>query len=735
MQGLGTDPNGTTHSAPVTLQVVDLILSTPSPSSITEPRGAVSPAVSFQVTAEGTFNESVTLACSFTPNITGASCAFNPASVIFPTSDLPTNMSVTVTVPATTILGPYNVTIQATASGQTSPVTQSFTMNVTLNPTFILSEPSGTSFPNVNAGSTGTSGPITVSSQDGFSGTVNLSCLATLNISCSISPTSVTTFPSTVTLVINSSGLTAGTYQVTVQGVSGSITNSLIVPFVLVDYAIAGPFTLTTIPGGSVTGNYLFTEVDGYTGQIDLSCNASPLLGAQCALNPPGPITLGVEDVQVVASIAVPSNATADTYTITINSHDTSGAPSHSFPISLAVQDFALSAIAPSSQSVGVGETATYSFNVAPVGASFSGQVTLACSGAPSGSTCTVTPNSVTPGNSPTSVAMTIMTTSSTPQGPGTISVTGTSGSLVHLTTASLKVADTLQLTLKQGFPSGAADPGVQLNASVLLTPNYVGTVTATCTSSLAAAQCTLLPPNNATPGNIPINGSALTIPVVLNIPNSTAIGGYTATVTVQDAATETPTQSIVLPFNVGQDYTISIAPGQQSQSITAGQSITYNLTVQPVGASYTNAVTLTCTSPQLPGSCNSFSPNPVPPFTGPQSVVMTVTTTASSSGLLPQSPPNVPWLYAAWCSLAMALACSRIISKARSARLTSLPQVALLTLALALLFFLPSCGSGSNGSSPAITTGTPVTFTLTVTGSPASSSQPAGASMSLIVN
>src|SRR5579872_230747 len=729
LQGLGTDPNGTTHTAALTLQVVDLILSPPSPSSINEPRGAVSPPVSFQVTAQGTFDESVTLACGFTPNIPDASCAFSPSATIFPTSTLPINMSVTVTVPATTTPGSYNVTIQATASGQQTPVTQSFTMVVQLNPTFILSEPG--SFPNVKAGSTGTSGPITVSSQDGFSGTVNLSCEATLDISCSISPTSVTKFPTTATLVINSSGLTAGTYQVTVQGISGSITNSLIVPFILVDYAIAGPFTLTSIPGGAVTGNFQFNSVDDYSGQIDLSCDSSPLPGAQCTLSPAGPITVGVGgSIPVSANISVPAGTAANTYTITINSHDTSGAPSHSFPTSLSVQDFSLSAIAPASQNIGVGGTATYTLKVMPAVAGFSNSVALACTGVPAESTCTVTPGIVTPGTTPVQVTVSIVTTTGTIQSSNTITITGTSGPLTHSAAAVLTVANTLQLKASQN-DLGSVDAGNTLTASILLTPDYTGTVSASCTSELAGIQCSFNPANP-----IAINGTPIMLKVSVNTPNNAVPGGYTLNVVVSDS-NGGPSQSVSLSFTVVQDYIVTIGAGQTSQTITAGQSITYNLGLSPVGSSYSGSINLTCSSfPQLPGNCSSFSPNPVSLAAGAQSVVMTVSTQAASTRIWPRGPMNIPLLYEIWCSLAAALACSWFIGRAPVGHFTPrYRRTALLLSVFALCFFLPSCGSGSNGSSPSISTGTPVSYTLTITGSPASNTQPGGASVILIVN
>src|ERR1017187_880646 len=102
VQGAGSDPNNTTHVAALTLHVVNFGLTTPSPTTVTEPRGATSPPAAFQVTAQGSFNQSVTLGCSFSPAISSATCAFTPSAVVNPTSASPVNMTATVTVPAGT---------------------------------------------------------------------------------------------------------------------------------------------------------------------------------------------------------------------------------------------------------------------------------------------------------------------------------------------------------------------------------------------------------------------------------------------------------------------------------------------------------------------------------------------------------------------------------------------------------------------------------------------------------
>ncbi|MGD1022148.1 MAG: hypothetical protein ABR880_05145 [Candidatus Sulfotelmatobacter sp.] len=118
VQGAGFDPNSTTHVAPLTLHVVNWSMTAPSPSSVNEPRGATSPPVSFQIAAQGTFNQSVGLSCSFTPSIPGATCNFTPGASFNLSTGSPINATATVTVPLGITTGSYGVTIQASTGGQ-----------------------------------------------------------------------------------------------------------------------------------------------------------------------------------------------------------------------------------------------------------------------------------------------------------------------------------------------------------------------------------------------------------------------------------------------------------------------------------------------------------------------------------------------------------------------------------------------------------------------------------------
>ncbi|MGA8212059.1 MAG: hypothetical protein WB799_00595 [Candidatus Sulfotelmatobacter sp.] len=414
LQAAGSDPNNTTHVFALNLHVVNLGLTTPSPGSVTEPRGATSPPVTFQVTAEGSFNQSVSLTCGFSPSISGAACAFTPGATVNPTSASPANMTATVTVPAGTATGSYTVTLQATTSAAPAPLTTSFTMVVTTNPDFILSEPSP--FPNVKVGSTGTAGPIAIASQDGFSNAVTLSFGDTFGAnSCSISPASVSTFPATVNLIINGTSFNAGTYQIAVQGTSGSKNHSLGVPFYVGDYLITGPLTLSSAPGVQIPAHLTFSSTNFYSGQVNATCDAKALPGAQCSLSPSNPITIkAAASVPVTATLNVPNSATPGPYNININTQDISGAPTAVWAITLTViQDFALGSLTPSTQAVTPGQSASYNFSVLPVGSSFTNAVTLSCSGAPVTSLCSFSTNPVTPGSSSVNVVMTIATTSS----------------------------------------------------------------------------------------------------------------------------------------------------------------------------------------------------------------------------------------------------------------------------------------------------------------------------------
>jgi hypothetical protein len=413
LQVIGSDPNAVTHTVPLTLHVVSFALSTPTPATVNASRGTTSPPASFQITAAGSFNQSVTLACSV--GIANAVCALTPGTTVNPTASKPVLVTASVTIPAGTAPGIYPVAIQASTSGAPN-VTASFQLNVTSNPDFVLSEPSA--FPEVNAGSTGTGGPISITAQDGFAGTVTLDCPSTFGASsCSISPATVSSFPATATLTINGTSFASGGYSVAITGTSGATTHSLSVAFNVGDYSASGTQALTVSPGGHGTANLTLTSSHFYAGQINATCDASALAGATCTLSPTNPIVLASDGTtNFSALINTPNSAADGAYNIHINTHDATGAPSHGITVTLTVaQDFLLTS-STLSETVNAGQqTGPYNLTIQPVGDSFNSAVTLTCSRLPVLSACSFAPSSpVTPGSTAVNVVMTISTTAAT---------------------------------------------------------------------------------------------------------------------------------------------------------------------------------------------------------------------------------------------------------------------------------------------------------------------------------
>jgi hypothetical protein len=411
VQGVGSDSSATTHSVPLTLDIVSFGLTKPAPASVTVPRGTTSPAVTFQVTAGATFTQSVTVSCTLP--VSGAVCNLAPGTTVNPTASNPVNMAATVTVPAGTATGSYVVTLQGTAAGASASIETTFTITVSTNSDFILSE--AAAFPEVNAGSTGTNGPISIASQDGFSGTVNLSCPTTYGAgSCSISPASVSTFPATATLTIHGASFVAGSYALSITGSAGSDTHSLLVPFSVGDYAIAGPASVSAKQGAQATEQMTFTSTFGYLGKINASCDASAIAAATCTLVPVNPLTLtSYGTANLSASVNVPTDAAGGAFSVKVNTQDTNGAPSHQFTFTVNVaEDFTLIAV-PTIQTVTAGQvTGAYGLTITPRGASFDSPVTLSCTGLPGLSQCLFSPSSPqTPGTSAVNVVMTISTT------------------------------------------------------------------------------------------------------------------------------------------------------------------------------------------------------------------------------------------------------------------------------------------------------------------------------------
>jgi hypothetical protein len=422
----GTDNTLPPRSALVTLKVVDFSVGAPSPSSLTVPH-ATSGSTTVTVSALGSFSNTVTLGCSdlTSPGALqqGATCTFVPATVtLSPGSNVAVTLNVS--VPDTVPTGTYSIAISGTSGdGQTRNAPTPLSVTVTSNPTFPLtSTPAslGTAKPGQPATLTTT---IIAQSQDNYAGTVNFTCSSAGGLAanaCSLSPTSVTLTSgssASTTLTVNTSGATAGNNSVTVTGTDSqdaSNTQSLAVPFSIVDYGVTTSAASTTVPGGSPsTFTVSLTPLNGYSGNVAATCSVSAPL--TCTLNPGGPYVVSATTVAVTATVSVPANTPAQGYAVSISTNDTDPTLSppltHNATATVNVQDFQVNAPT-SPPPIRAGQTTEpVSIITAPLNG-FSGNVTLACSGLPALSQCNFSPSG--PVAVGTTITLTISTTAAT---------------------------------------------------------------------------------------------------------------------------------------------------------------------------------------------------------------------------------------------------------------------------------------------------------------------------------
>ena len=425
-------------------------------------------------------------------------------------------------------------------------------------------------------------------------------------------------------------------------------------------------------------------------------------------------------------TISTSASTSAGTYPVTVTG--TSGSVSHSVAVSLTVEAFSIASV-PLSQSVNAGQTTgPYQLTLAiPSGSSFSGAVTLSCPiGLPPGAQCLFSPS--TPQTPPASVAMTISTIVSTSVGTYPVTVMGTSGAFSNSVTVSLVVANNVggndfQLAVTQAFPANVA-AGSPQTAKVSATPNYSGTVNVTCDdSALSGAQCSVTPAN---PVAISANVAA-TLTVMLNVPNSAAVGAYNINLTVADSSGQ-PSHTLQLPLNVIPDF--SVGSATPSQTVTAGQTTgPYALSVQPVGSSFTGAVTLACTA-GLPAQAQCiFNPSTaVTPGNSAVDVVMSISTKASKASS--KAPvQHLPMPYALWLMLP-GIVIGAGTSGTRSAK-RKLALVIMVAALMLIMLSLVSCAGVSNSGGTTLPPN-PVTYRVTVTGT--SPGTPPDAGQSVVV-
>src|SRR5438445_4368051 len=488
------------------------------------------------------------------------------------------------------------------ANGSTSPVPETvqtaiFSTNTT--PDFVMTASPGAI--TIAAGSSGTSF-ISVTSSNGFSGTVGLNTtVVTGNLTISFNPATVTIGAGqTATSTITISALTSippGIYSVSIAGLSGSLFHSVAVS-VTVNASPRPDFSLTVSPsslnvaqGTSATSTATLTSLNGFIGTVSLSVTVpagltASLTSAVVTLSSGGTGTS-------VLTISTMSSTPLGTFTVILTGSN--GSLSHSTSIAVTVTSSA-------SGDFTMAESPT--FQAIPVASERQTIITLASLNGFSGNVNLV----ITPTSTAFACWFTTLTNTATvfvpaggsanefptcgagrPAGAYSATISGTSGSLSHAVILDVTVTDYTISASSVSFAAGS--PGTSsvtvtslfgLSGPISLSVSTPSALTGTCPSSVtlssggtSAASCTF---SSTTPGTYgaTITGTFICSDCYFN-------GKYvrTANITVTVSGTGVP------------DFSISAAP--TSLTITPGASGTSAITLASING-FSGIISLTVT-------------------------------------------------------------------------------------------------------------------------------------------
>jgi subtilase family serine protease len=240
--------------------------------------------VPLSVVSKQGFTGNIALSCSVSSSLAGVTCYFD-------------NPTVNTSGSARLVISPGpsqgaqtgTVTVQGTSGSNTASmiVNMSFTV-----PDFQLS--SGNTTEAVSTGGS-TTDTVSVTSLQGFIGSVSYVCSGTTGLACSLSPNPVVTnqssaVPSTLTVTASSSA-TSG--SVTITATSNGITHTLQIPVTV--NVVAPSFTLTvaspvvSIPSGiAITDTLTVAPIGGFGSDVALTCSVPGSLGTtSCTISPP----------------------------------------------------------------------------------------------------------------------------------------------------------------------------------------------------------------------------------------------------------------------------------------------------------------------------------------------------------------------------------------------------------------------------------------------------------------
>jgi hypothetical protein len=422
--------------------------------------------------------------------------------------------------------------------------------------------------------------------------------------------------------------------------------------------------------------------------------------GVTCTFVRPSFVVPAGGSVTPVFSVATTDGAATGSYPFQVQISD--GVETLYPSGTLNVGDFTVS-ISPPSLTASAGTVANYTYLIRSI-AGFATQIVITCENLPSGAQCPIA--YVTPG---TSGPLQVSVGEQTAPGTYTFTLSGNIGNTTHTATAQLTVVDVAVATLSQTqanfsttlvgttsvmpitFQNTGSGPLNIQSIAAITTQGASGTFTESnnCGASLAVnAQCTL---------------SVTFAP--------TAVGSATGSLQITDNAGGSP-QTIPLSGSGGDLSLIAASGGATSATITAGQTATYKLTVQP--NQFQGSITLSCAGTPSETTC-MVSPAQISLMNGVAAPFQVqVATTAPSTGelrIIEITPPRPGGASTAILALAVVL-WGLFIFRGHRRLLLRLGVSAILGAAM----LLAGCGGGGAVIGPQNLGTPPGTYTITIT-------------------
>ncbi len=480
-----------------------------------------------------------------------------PAGVTASFTRLTTEITVTFTAAANALPGSTPITIIGTFTGTGGALTRTVNVNLTVAvpPDFSLA--ATPTLVNVLAGSTA-SGQIAVTPQNGFTGAVTLSATGLpTGVTATFAP-ATTTKASTVTFsaAANSAPTTA---TITVKGTAGTLTHMTILNLVVAGApsfgVTASPSLVNLVAGNTTVSQVAITPQNGFTGAVTLSAAGLPA-GVTASFAPATATT-----ASTVTFIAA-ANAAAGAATVIITG--TAGTLSSATTISLIVApppDFNLTAT-PSLVNVVAGATAASQIAVAALNG-FTGEVSLSAAGLPAGVTASFAPATAT-----TVSSVTFTAAASAAPAAATVIITGTAGTLTHMTTINLVVAGapSFGVTATPALVSLVAGGTATSQLSVSAQNGFTGAVTLSAAGLPAGVTASFASATSA-------SGSTVSFAAAANAAAGTAAITITG---VSGALTSVAT--ITLTVAAAPDFKLTATPS--SVNLVAGSSGTSQIAI-----------------------------------------------------------------------------------------------------------------------------------------------------------